>query len=170
MTSDVVDASEQVGKPPAKDEKAAEPAVPNQPVVDKAAKKPQEILVEKALGDLDIRPAKEIKGTGEERREFCRRPFRLRLMLAYGSQIYHGRTDDVSETGASIRVDILLHEKARIDIRFLSPFLEGMDHFDISGEVRYAVMTSGDPACRIGVQFINPGSTFQHWFKQVMQG
>lgn len=90
-----------------------------------------------------------------ERRGTFRHLIHLRVMLAIGKTILHGRTEDISPAGGCIRLDEMLPSGLRIQIRILSPSTKLFDHLDIGAVVRYASMTSGEPPCRVGVEFVD---------------
>lgn len=106
----------------------------------------------------------------EDKREHLRRPVQVRILVAVGKTILPGRTEDISEGGACLRLEHPLPEGARIALRILTPYIERFDHLDVRAEVRYATVTSGTPPCRIGVKFVGADDEFHRRLAVLLNG
>lgn len=102
-------------------------------------------------GDGDKKPTTK---RVEDQREFVRRSISVRAMAAIGREIHYGRTEDFSAGGACVRLDLMPPVGSVLPFRFLTPFIKEFPYIDVSAEVRYATMTSGEPPCRVGIKFV----------------
>lgn len=114
-------------------------------------------------------PVPQQKAKAKEKREVARHAIRLRVMVATGMAVAQGRSEDLSVTGACLRITEMLPVGARIQVRLLTPFQNMFDYLDVAAVVRYSTMTSGEPACRIGVQFVDTDADFKRRLVTVFQ-
>jgi formylmethanofuran dehydrogenase subunit B len=105
----------------------------------------------------------------KETREVARHAIRLKVMVAAGMTVSHGRSEDISMAGACLRTTEMLPVGARIQVRLLTPFQNKFDYLDVAAVVRYSTMASGEPACRVGVQFVNSDADFKRKLVTVLQ-
>jgi len=120
------------------------------------------------VGHSEPKPATE-KAKPTERRGIDRRLIYLRVMVAIGKTVVHGRTEDISIAGGCIRLGEMLPSGLRIQIRILSPSNKRFDHLDVGAVVRYSSMTSGEPPCRVGVQFVDVDPEFKQKLLNIIQ-
>ena len=105
-----------------------------------------------------------------EKREVARHATHLRVMVAIGKKVLQGRSEDVSVSGASLRLTEMLPAGARIQVRLLSPLIKLIDHLDVAAVVRYSTMSSGEPPCRVGVQFVDTDADSKRKLMAILQG
>lgn len=91
---------------------------------------------------------------GTERREHARHPVNLRVMVAIGKTILHGRAENLSPGGAGLRLEEPLAEGTAVTVRFLTPHLEKFHCIDVAGKASYTTLTSGSPPYRVGLKFV----------------
>ena len=106
----------------------------------------------------------------EERRHNPRYPLHLRVLVASGQSILHGRTENISIDGACIRLDEIQPEGGCLPVRFLTPYIEEFSHIDVMARVQYSAISSGTPSCKVGVHFIRPDPEIQRRISMVIRG
>ena len=104
-----------------------------------------------------------------DKRGIVRRLIYLRVMVAIGETVLHGHTEDISIAGGCIRLGEMLPSGLRIQIRILSPSNKRIDHLDVGAVVRHSSMTSGEPPCRVGVQFVDVDPEFKQKLLTIIQ-
>jgi len=116
---------------------------------------------EEKLQARQAQPAERPQATG--------RPIHLRVIAAHGTSVGHGRSNEISGDGASLRLNTMLPAGLRMQLRFLSPSSEHFDYLDVGAEVLFSVMTSGSPPCRVGVKFVGADAEFRRRLRVVLQ-
>lgn len=106
-----------------------------------------DVLIQDALGAL--------AGPAKERREHVRHPITLRVLVAIGNTILHGRAENLAYGGACVRVEEILPEGTGVTVRFLTPYLEKFTHIDIAARVQYTILSSAFPPYKTGLKFTN---------------
>lgn len=93
-------------------------------------------------------------GALPERRQHARQPVNLRIMVAIGRTVLHGRAENLSLGGACLRLEEPLPEGMQFALRLLTPYLKAFDHIDVKARVQNLALTSGSPPYRTGVRFL----------------
>lgn len=106
------------------------------------------------LGDFAKKIGDQAPEGTQERREHPRFNIKLRIMVAVGEVILHGRSEDLSKGGACLRLEEVLPEGTSIAVRFLTPYLDQFQHIDARATVQYATLTSDSLPWRHGVRFV----------------